>query len=324
MLGDVSKMGTPNVRSFTEVPTWHRLGEGWKPLWSGYGREGFSLEWHDFFTSKSLDISGSFHPDSVEICLNLAGEAAFQLGKEPRKLNPGAAMVYAPGTRQLQCTRLGGHHQFLTIEISREYLKRRFERMPEGLEPGLPDLLGSPQRQAGLLGQTRPLRGEHQRLIPDLQASPVSLSSRGLWYEGKMLGLMSEFFFKAPESELFCERQRRVARERVQKVISLLESNLAEPPDLLELGRQVGCSPFHLSRTFSQELGMTIPKYLRKLRMERAGMLLRTGRFNVTEAAMEVGYSSLSHFSQAFCQTMGCCPNLYPMIQAKTDRRPKP
>ncbi len=317
-------MGTPNAQSFTEVPTWHRLGEGWKPLWSGYEREGFSLEWHDFFTSKSLDISGSFHPDSVEICLNLAGEAAFQLGKEPRKLNAGGAMVYAPGTRQLQCTRLGGHHQFLTIEISRDYLKRRFECMPEGLEPGLPDLLGNPQRQAGLLGHSRPLRGEHQRLIPDLQASPVSISSRGLWYEGKILGLMSEFFFKAPESELFCERQRRVARERVQKVISLLECNLAEPPDLLALGRQVGCSPFHLSRTFSQELGMTIPKYLRKLRMERAGMLLRTGKFNVTEAAMEVGYSSLSHFSQAFCQTMGCCPNLYPMVQAKTDRRPKP
>jgi AraC-like DNA-binding protein len=39
-------------------------------------------------------------------------------------------------------------------------------------------------------------------------------------------------------------------------------------------------------------------------------------KFNVTEAALEVGYSSMSHFSQAFCQTMGCCPNLYPLVQA--------
>jgi len=58
---------------------------------------------------------------------------------------------------------------------------------------------------------------------------------------------------------------------------------------------------------------MTIPQYLRKLRMERAAGLLRTGKYNVTEAAMEVGYSSLSHFSQAFCQVMGCCPALYPI-----------
>ena len=44
----------------------------------------------------------------------------------------------------------------------------------------------------------------------------------------------------------------------------------------------------------------------------RAAELLRTGRYNVTEAATEVGYSSLSHFSKAFCETIGCCPVLYP------------
>jgi AraC-like DNA-binding protein len=71
-----------------------------------------------------------------------------------------------------------------------------------------------------------------------------------------------------------------------------------------------------LSRTFSQELGMTIPQYLRQLRMERAAELLRSGKFNVTEAALEVGYNSMSHFSQAFCQTMGCCPNLYPLLKS--------
>ena len=126
---------------------------------------------------------------------------------------------------------------------------------------------------------------------------------------------MAEFFFVPTGNEFFCERQKRVANERVQRVIELLRGNLAGPPDLLELGRRVGCSPFYLSRTFSQELGVTIPQYLRQLRMERAAELLRSGKFNVTEAALEVGYSSLSHFSQAFCQTMGCCPNLYPLLK---------
>ncbi len=58
---------------------------------------------------------------------------------------------------------------------------------------------------------------------------------------------------------------------------------------------------------------MTLPQYLRKTRMERAAELLRSGDFNVTEAALEVGYSSLSHFSLAFHQTFGCCPGLYPL-----------
>ena len=82
--------------------------------------------------------------------------------------------------------------------------------------------------------------------------------------------------------------------------------------NVFSLLQEVGCSPFYLSRIFSREVGLTIPQFLRNLRMERAAELLRSGRYNVTEAAIEVGYSSLSHFCKAFCETIGCCPVLYP------------
>jgi AraC-like DNA-binding protein len=52
---------------------------------------------------------------------------------------------------------------------------------------------------------------------------------------------------------------------------------------------------------FSQEAGMTVPQYLRKIQMERAGELLLTGKFNVSEVVIEIGYNSLSHFSRLFC-----------------------
>ena len=61
---------------------------------------------------------------------------------------------------------------------------------------------------------------------------------------------------------------------------------------------------------------MTIPQFIRQIRIEKAAELLVSGKFNVTEAAMEVGYNSISHFSQAFCQLMGSCPTLYPSQQA--------
>ena len=54
--------------------------------------------------------------------------------------------------------------------------------------------------------------------------------------------------------------------------------------------------------------------------MERAAELLRSGRYNVTEAATEVGYSSLSHFSKAFCETIGCCPVLVSDGEARRSR----
>jgi len=51
----------------------------------------------------------------------------------------------------------------------------------------------------------------------------------------------------------------------------------------------VWLQPVLFEPDFFAELGVTIPQYLRQLRMERAAELLRSGKFNVTEAALEVG-----------------------------------
>ena len=112
---------------------------------------------------------------------------------------------------------------------------------------------------------------------------------------------------------MFCSRAQRLARERVEQARIILRERLQDPPGLEELSRLVHCSPFYLSRLFTQESGMTMQQYLRQIRMERAAELLRTGQCNVTEAALEVGYNSLSHFSSTFHETFGCCPGLFPL-----------
>ena len=139
-------------------------------------------------------------------------------------------------------------------------------------------------------------------------------AAQPLWYQCKALELAVTFLIQPPpEPEMFCTRQQRLAQERVEQVIFLLKQNLAEPPSLEELGKKIGCSHFYLSRIFSAQTGHTITQHLRQLRMERAAELLKSGEHNVTEAALEVGYNSLSHFSAAFHETFGCCPGLYPL-----------
>jgi len=172
-------------------------------------------------------------------------------------------------------------------------------------------LEGAPAR--GAVAEPAPLTPEIERLAEQLRQPPALQAARALWYESRALELAACYLFQAtPEAELFCDRARRVARERVERAVAILKEHLAEPPDLQHLARQVGCSPYHLSRTFSAQMGMTIPQYLRRLRLDHAAELLSSGRYNVTEAALAVGYSSLSHFSQAFYEQFGCCPGLYP------------
>lgn len=125
---------------------------------------------------------------------------------------------------------------------------------------------------------------------------------------------MSEFFFRkvlteSKGEELFCTRTRRLALERVAKVRKALLGNLEDPPNLDELARLCGCNPQYLSRTFSETAGVTISLYLRRLRIERAAEMLANGQANASEAALEVGYRSLSHFSQAFRAEKGISPS---------------
>lgn len=127
---------------------------------------------------------------------------------------------------------------------------------------------------------------------------------------------MSEFFFRkvlteARGEELFCTRTRRLALDRVEKVRAALLADLEQPPDLAELARLCGCNPQYLSRSFSETAGTTISLYLRRLRIGRAAELLSSGRMNASEAALEVGYRSLSHFSQAFREEKGSPPSAW-------------
>ena len=303
----------PQVSRLSEATVWQPIRDGWRQLYGGFYDLGVSIEWQEFELPHAFEWSRSFHPDSLELCLNLAGHGS--VGCEGSVLNfePLTAGFYLPGRRALQAWRDASHaHRFLTVEFSPRFLRQQLSKCDGALHPLVEDFVrGDPPRVR--LGEIHRLTAAQEQRIAHLLNPPVLQGARPLWYQGKVLEIMAEFFFeRRGEDELFCDRQKRLARERVDRVVALLRQHLVEPLSLEEIGREVGCSPFHLSRTFSAETGMTIPQYLRKLRMERAAELLQSGKYNVTEAAMAVGYSSLSHFSQSFCQTIGCCPGLYP------------
>jgi AraC family transcriptional regulator len=305
---------------FSEAIVWQSRNEGWRQLYGNFQQMGVSIEWHDFEldSEETFEWSHSFHPESLELCLNLAGHGAIGCGAQNTvDFEPLTGGFYAPGKNELRALRKAGErHRFVTVEFSPRFLREHLLQCDGALHALVENSVLTSCGHAGL-GPIHRLTVEQEQLIAQLQRPPAPQGARRLWFQGKVLQLMAEFFFERNgKDELFCDRQKRLARERADAVAAILRQNLAEPPSLDEIGRKVGCSPFYLSRTFSRESGMTIPQYLRKLRMERAAEMLRSGKFNVTEAAMDVGYSSLSHFSQAFCQTMGCCPALYPQKTA--------
>jgi AraC family transcriptional regulator len=301
-----------DITLFAEAPAWHAIGAGWRPLFGNFQDLGFSFEGHDFTSGSDLDWGRSFHPRSVELCLNLEGTGCLRQGKQEVELRPRSFVFYFQGEPGLSAIRKAHErHRFITIEFSPAFLEQHFAGQKANLDPLVRDVLGG--STASKIATPDRLSTLHLQLVESFQQCPVFQPAREIWFRCKALELAAHLFFRPAGGELFCTRTQRAARERVEKTRQILREKLQEPPSLEELGKQVGCSPFYLSRLFSQESGMTIQQYIRQLRMEKAAELLRTGKCNVTEAAMEVGYNSLSHFSAAFHEMYGCCPGLYPL-----------
>jgi AraC-like DNA-binding protein len=277
------------------------------------GQRGFSIEWHDFECGVSIDWAASFHPGSIELCLNLDGVAAIDDGRQSVELAPRTFAFYYQGAPPLRATRRANQlHRFITVEFARGFLAQHFGAQVDNLHPVVRAVVRQ-EAQVSQVNPAEPIGASLLQVVESLRYCPVFKPAQEVWFLSKALEVGARLFFHPPGGELFCTRAERAARERVERARAILRAAMQNPPTLEELGRQVGCSSYYLSRQFSAGTGLTIQQYLRQVRLERAAELLRTGKCNVTEAAFEVGYNSLSHFTVAFRETFGCCPGLYPL-----------
>jgi AraC-like DNA-binding protein len=138
---------------------------------------------------------------------------------------------------------------------------------------------------------------------------PMSSTARRVFIEGKSLEIIAhemDIISSAAERNTYTDS---ADHERLQEARSILESEFADPPGLLELARRVGLNDFKLKLGFRRLFGTTVFEYVRSLRMERARYLLERGNMSVTEAALEAGYSSLGNFAAAFKRRFGILPS---------------
>jgi AraC-like DNA-binding protein len=285
--------------------------DGWRPLFGSFQTAEFRFEWHDFESQASVDWSGRTQTGSVEICMNLGGRAVLESAGVAWHLSPLTVALYSQGVPTLPIQRLPGErHRFICVALSRAFLALHLAGREAQLHPLVRAALRDEAGSSAVAAVER-LSGDLLRLVDGLRHPPVFAPAQAVWFEAKALEMASWLLFRPPEGELLCTRAQRAACERVERARQILTERLGEPPSLEDLGRLVGCSPFYLSRCFTQQMGMTLQQYLRQVRLRRAAELLQTGRCNVTEAALEVGYNSISHFSKAFREMFGCRPGRY-------------
>lgn len=91
----------------------------------------------------------------------------------------------------------------------------------------------------------------------------------------------------------------------------LISENLGNLPDLPELARRVGTYRERLTHVFKARLGTSVFGYVRELRLERAGNLLRDTTLEVRDIAQLVGFQNAGSLTTAFRERHGCTPTSY-------------
>ena len=100
------------------------------------------------------------------------------------------------------------------------------------------------------------------------------------------------------------------SRRLVDQAKLVIAADLGRRWTLAQIAAEVGGSPVYLTQLFAELEGMPLSRYQLQLRLARALALL--GRCeDLTDLALQLGFSSHSHFSTAFKQAFGQSPSAF-------------
>jgi AraC family transcriptional regulator len=101
-------------------------------------------------------------------------------------------------------------------------------------------------------------------------------------------------------------------QQRIRKVLSYIQENLAEELSLEKLSSLACFSPFHFQKIFSMYVGESPKQYIMRLRLERIAHYLKLfADISIAEAAFQCGFASSSTFIRAFKKYFAITPEVF-------------
>lgn len=90
-----------------------------------------------------------------------------------------------------------------------------------------------------------------------------------------------------------------------------IEEHLYENITPADLAGAALYSPWHSYRLFIKWINSTPADYIRRMRLSRSALRLRSEKIKIIDAALECGFSSVDGYQRAFFREFGCNPHEY-------------
>jgi AraC-like DNA-binding protein len=96
---------------------------------------------------------------------------------------------------------------------------------------------------------------------------------------------------------------------RVNKVVRYISTHYREKLMVKDLAAHVNIAPDYLGTLFKREIGMHINDYIKKIRIDHAEDMLRSGKYKVQEVSDYCGFCDKVHFFRSFKSVRGFPPS---------------
>ena len=152
-------------------------------------------------------------------------------------------------------------------------------------------------------------------VLNQMAQQSVHESMHNLYLRAKVFELMSLYFNKDKEMDVeqcpFLVDDKNI--KKIRRAKDIIISRMTEPPTLNDLANEVEISLKKLKEGFKQVYGASVYVFLLDYKMQVSKRLLSSGNYNVNEVALKVGYSTATHFINAFKKKFGTTPKKYLM-----------
>ena len=105
-------------------------------------------------------------------------------------------------------------------------------------------------------------------------------------------------------------RTQKLSRE-IEAACSYIERHLEEDLSIASLAAYAGYIEYYFSKKFKRELGLTPAEYIRKKRLAKAALLLRSTDLDAQQIASRLQFCSQSYFTDCFRKEYGVSPTKY-------------
>ena len=97
----------------------------------------------------------------------------------------------------------------------------------------------------------------------------------------------------------------------VQKMQDYIEAHLTEEITLAALADICSFSPWYAHRLFREHTGYAPAEYIRRMRLAKSALRLKTEQTKIIDVAFDLGFASVDGYTRAFRKEFGINPGEY-------------